>query len=192
MTERYKSLFFLPSNIYSEGSPVVIAAGELLLDQKTGRVLARLRLKSISEKVIKGVKVILFPLDRANRPLGDVVKMEYSDLSVGRDCEFGQEVDIPLPMAKTRAFTVEVFQVTFKDLSIWVPEVKNWQPLPAPEEMKDEERLKQYQSRFGQKARYPVRTAADLWLCACGSMNRQDEPSCHNCGMKLADLASWH
>ena len=190
MTEKYKSLYFLPSNLYSEGSPVVIAAGELVLDQETRHVLARLRLKNISGRVIRGVKVILFPLDRANRPLGDVVKVEYDGLSAGRDAEFGQEKIISLPMAKTRAFTAEVFQVVFKDRGIWVPDVKNWRPLPVPEEIKDDGLLKQVQARFGKRARYLTAAAAGLWFCACGCLNREEEAACHSCGAKHADLIS--
>ena len=40
MSERYSKLYVLPENLYAEGSPVIIAAGALLKDNQTGRVVA--------------------------------------------------------------------------------------------------------------------------------------------------------
>ena len=43
MEERYTRLFSLPENLYSAGAPVMIAAGALLKDNQTGKVLAQLK-----------------------------------------------------------------------------------------------------------------------------------------------------
>lgn len=61
MSERYSKLFTLPPNLYSEGAPVVIAAGALLKDNETGKVLAQLKIQNISDKPIKAVTVKLAP-----------------------------------------------------------------------------------------------------------------------------------
>ena len=45
MSERYAKLSHLPENLYMEGSPVIIAAGALLKDNQTGRVIAQLKLR---------------------------------------------------------------------------------------------------------------------------------------------------
>lgn len=39
MSERYLKLFSLEENLYIPGSPVLIAAGALLKDTQTGRIL---------------------------------------------------------------------------------------------------------------------------------------------------------
>ena len=57
MSERYKGFFALPENLHTEDAPVVIMAGALLKDNQTGRVLAQLKLKNVSEETIKSVKV---------------------------------------------------------------------------------------------------------------------------------------
>ena len=67
MAERYSRLFSLKENLYSEGSPVVIAAGALLKDNQTGK-----ELEGVSE-------------------------YQYLDLNEARDAEFGQKQAITTP-----------------------------------------------------------------------------------------------
>ena len=74
MAERYIRLYALPNNVYLDGAPVLIAAGALLLDSQTGRVLAQLKLQNISEKAVRSVTVAVYPLDVAQRPMGEAVK----------------------------------------------------------------------------------------------------------------------
>ena len=50
MSERYSKLFSLPENLYAEGAPVIVSAGNLLKDNQTGKVLAQLKIKNITEK----------------------------------------------------------------------------------------------------------------------------------------------
>ena len=57
MSERYTRLFSLTSPLYAAGAPVMITAGALLKDNQTGKVLAQLKIKNISDKAIKGVSV---------------------------------------------------------------------------------------------------------------------------------------
>ena len=73
MSERYSRLFTLPENLYAVGSPVVIAAGTLLKDNQTGKIVAQLKLKSISPKAIKAVKVRLDLFDTAGKPIDEPV-----------------------------------------------------------------------------------------------------------------------
>ena len=57
MSSRYSRLFTLPGNLYTEGSPVLIAAGALLKDNNTDKVLAQLKFRNISNKAISSVKI---------------------------------------------------------------------------------------------------------------------------------------
>lgn len=57
MAERYTRLFATEKNLYVSGSPLVLSAGALLKDNQTESVLAQLKIKNISNKIIKAVKV---------------------------------------------------------------------------------------------------------------------------------------
>jgi hypothetical protein len=63
MAERYTRLFALSGKLYTPGAPVIIEAGALLKDNQLSRVLAQIKLKSISPQEIKAVKVRVSPLD---------------------------------------------------------------------------------------------------------------------------------
>ena len=63
MSERYTRLFSLPENLYSVGAPVVIAAGAVLKDNQTGKVLTQLKIQNISDKAVKAATVSIVPMD---------------------------------------------------------------------------------------------------------------------------------
>ena len=83
MGERYSRLFSLPENLYMEGAPVIIAAGALLKDNQTGKVLAQLKIRNIQDKEINAATVNVLPLDTAGRTLGGAVAYQYLDISAG-------------------------------------------------------------------------------------------------------------
>ena len=191
MSERYSRLFALPEDLYCAGSPVVIAAGTLLKDNQNGKVIAQLKLRSISEKTIKAVKVRLNLFDTAGNPLGDSVEYSYLDLNAGRDAEFGQKSPIAVADAKSRSYQAAVTEVVFADQSVWTANDEKWESLakPSPLPITDPELLKQYQMHYGSSAKYAPKAEKDLWHCTCGSLNHEDE-SCHVCGHSLAELQS--
>ena len=82
MSERYKTLYRLPENLYTIGSPVIIAAGALLKDNQSGKVLAQIKFKSISDKSIKAVKIRVLAFDVTGASVGDAVEHQYLDLNV--------------------------------------------------------------------------------------------------------------
>lgn len=188
MSERYSRLFTLPENLYAVGSPVVIAAGTLLKDNQTGKIVAQLKLRSISNKAIKAVKVSLSLFDTAGNPIGNVVEYEYLDLDVSRDTEFGQKNPVFVIESKARSYEVAVTEVVFSDRSVWSANTETWEPLsrPVPLKISDPELLKQYKIRFGNSSTYEPKEEKDLWYCTCGELNRTGE-SCH-CGNSLFEL----
>jgi len=191
MSERYSRLFALPEDLYCAGSPVVIAAGTLLKDNQNGKVIAQLKLRSISEKTIKAVKVKLNLFDTAGNPVGDGVEYSYLDLNAARDVEFGQKSPIAVPDTNSRSYQAAVTEVVFADQSVWTANDEKWESLakPAPLPISDPELLKQYQMHYGSGAKYAAKAEKDLWHCTCGSLNHEDE-SCHVCGHSLAELQS--
>lgn len=191
MSERYSKLFTLPENLYATGSPVVIAAGALLKDNQTGKVLAQLKLRNIGKKTIKAATVCVEPLDTVGKPLGAPVTYQYLDLHADRDADFGQKAPIALPDSATRSFAVSVVQVIFADNSIWNDDSPAWKPLTRPhplDALGDSELTKQFRIEYGGGCENLLLEQKDLWYCVCGGVNRQEEGNCHKCGKALVEL----
>ena len=190
MSERYARLFTLPEDLYAAGSPVLIAAGALLKDNQTGRVVAQLKLRSFSHKRIIAVKVRLELFDTAGNPLGVTEEYDYLDLNAIRNEEFGQKTPVPVSDNRARSYKPSVVQVVFADQTVWTGSDSAWEHLSRPVILpfsEDEELLRQYQMRFGRRARYVAKREMDLWRCSCGMLNREGE-SCHSCGNALYDF----
>lgn len=194
MSERYTKLFSLSENLYAETSPVVIAAGALLKDNATGKVLAQLKFRNITGKTVKALRVRITPLDTVGAPLGEAVSHQYLDLSAERNDEFGQKAPITLPDVATRAFSASVTEAIFADNSHWSGTDASWEPLPAPaylsSVLRDWELEKQYCLKFGENCRYSPMEHKDLWYCACGALNTKGESRCHKCNNALSALLS--
>lgn len=194
MSERYSKLFALPENLYANGSPAVIAAGALLKDNQTGKVLAQLKLRNIGTKSIKAAKVCIHPLDTVGNPLGEENEYQYLDLNADRDGEFGVKSPIALPDAATRSFSASVVEVVFGDNTVWKAEKTCWEPLSAPKTLesvlRDRELVKEYCLKFGADCKYYPEVQKDLWYCACGELNRKEEESCHRCNKSASSLLS--
>lgn len=193
MSERYLKLFSLEENLYIPGSPVLIAAGALLKDTQTGRILGQLKLQNISDQPIKAATVALVPLDTVGNPLGEPVSYQYLDLKVTRDAYWGSQDPIRFSDPSTRAYTASVKEVIFSDNSIWTAPNSAWKALPAKTtletQLDDFELATQYRMHFGLDCQYAYQTAEDLWYCPCGAVNHQGERACHSCQKDSNELA---
>lgn len=193
MSERYLKLFSLEENLYIPGSPVLIAAGALLKDTQTGRILGQLKLQNISDQSIKAATVALVPLDTVGNPLGEPVSYQYLDLKVTRDAYWGSQDPIRFSDPSTRAYTASVKEVIFSDNSIWTAPNSAWKALSAKTtletQLDDFELATQYRMHFGMDCQYGYQTAEDLWYCPCGAINHQGESVCHACQKDRNELA---
>ena len=191
MAERYSKLFSLPENQYAADAPVLIAAGALLKDNQTGKALAQIKFKSISEKQIKAVKVSVAAFDVAGKELEGVTEYQYLDLNVERNAEFGQKQAITLPDAVARSFKVNCTDVFFADGSAWnaAPDA-SWKTLPTQMTVADKlgSLAAQYQRDTSTKSKFVPVEHEDLWFCSCGALNHSDEEKCHSCKQAKADL----
>ena len=189
MSERYSRLFALPEDLYCVGSPVVIAAGALLKDNQTGKVIGQLKLRSISPKTIKAVKVKLNLFDTAGNPIGESVAHTYLDLNARRNEEFGQKSPVAVAESQTRSYQASVTEVVFEDQSVWTANEGTWESLEKPVALSitDPELLKQYQMHYGSGAKYEAKAEKDLWHCTCGALNHEGE-NCYICGHSLFKL----
>lgn len=190
---RYSKVFSLPQNLYATGSPVLISAGALQKDNQSGNVLAQLKLKNISSRKIKAVKVSIQPFDTVGKSLGELVSHTYLDLTATRDSEFGQKTPIALPDSSTRSFSVSVDEVVFTDNSTWTASGEPWETLKPAQTLQSQltyELAKQFRMEFGEVSQNLLCEQKDLWICSCGTINRADEPACHRCNTSLSALRS--
>lgn len=194
MSERYSKLFSLTENLYATGSPVLIAAGALLKDNQSGKIIAQIKLRNIHRKAIKAAKVCIVPFDTVGCTLGDAVHYQYLDLSAARNEEFGQKIPIALPDAATRSFAATVEEIAFTDNSIWKATGEPWEVLPVPTfiaKFHGAEFEKQFKIKYGQNCKNLPLSEKDLWYCACGELNRQEETNCHKCGKVYSEISSF-
>lgn len=192
--ERYTSLYRLPKNQYTAGSPVLLAAGTLLKDSQTGAVLAQLKMQSLSTEPIRAVMVAVDAADISGAPLEGVSEYQYLDLSVRRDEAFGQHQAIVLPDANTRCIAVRCTRVVFANGKSWEEDsAAVWSPLPEPEALEailPSELVRQYCRDTAACAAFQCAKLGDLWRCTCGALNGAGETACHACGLTLdAQLA---
>lgn len=193
--ERYTSLYRLPENQYTAGSPVLLEAGALLKDSRTGAVLVQLKMRSVSAKPIRAVMVAVDAFDVSGAPLEGVAEYQYLDLSVPRDEPFGQHQAIVLPDANTRRASVRCTRVVFADGTSWEADPSAvWSPLPERttlEEALSQELAEQYRRDTAACAQMLPQRCGSLWSCACGALNSAEEKVCHRCGLSLdAQLAA--
>ena len=193
MAERYSRLFSLPEDLYTAGAPLVIAAGALLMDNQSGKVLAQLKMRSISDKVINSIKLLVTGTNRA----GDVLCREehvYEALNAARDSFFGQREAVLLSDANVRSFSVQLLNVSFSDGSRYIGGVEEWKSLPAQADLNqrlfDTELIRQYRLETSNLSRFVPLETQDLWLCACGEINRKGE-SCHRCDQTLEQCKKY-
>ena len=192
MSERYSRIFSLSENLYAEGSPVLIKAGALLRDNDTSWLIAQLKLRNISNKVIKLVKVEITCFDSMQRPIDEAILYEYLDLNITRDVDFGTQNAIKVSNTSTRSYSVRVVEVGFADNTVWNGSDNIWEPTVEQCSIKsvitDEESLEGYKNTFGSNAVFSVCEHKDLWFCTCGATNKSNESHCYKCNADLANL----
>lgn len=187
METRYQELYRTPKNIYLLNSPIVISVGVLQRDTTNNKIFAQLKIKSLSTKKIKAITVVLFPLDTADRPLGDSFEYKYLDLNVLRDQEFGQKTPIFFSDINTRRFSTKIKEVIFESNEIWIPsDNEEYCILPdykdIANQFNDKELLKQYKIDVCPNAMYQYMEYRNLWYCNCGRVNLIEENNCYKCG----------
>lgn len=191
MSERYLKLFTLSESLYAVGSPVIIVAGALLKDSQTSNVLAQIKFKNIGDKVIKALTVVITCFDTVGGQISEPKKHQYLDLSVGRDTDFAQKTPIFLKDNTTRSFSVIITEIIFDDNTKWNDTNEEWNPLEKSELLEnkfDNELVKQYRLKYGEKCKFIPKSEKDLWVCSCGAINNKKEFQCHYCNSSFEEL----
>ena len=183
-----KTLYELPSPLYTPGSPILIAGGALL--EEEGLQYYRLRLQVIGELRVRSVTVAVQALDAACEALGPELPHRFLGRT-GRDGILGEKEPLVLPVDGAVSFRVRVLSVCPEEGNPWTPDAP-FLPLPAQDTLEEHygeaELAEQFRIRYGSDCRYAIMPAEDLWLCTCGAVNRAAEGSCHRCHRVRAAL----
>lgn len=194
MAERYEKVFSQADNLYCTGAPLVLEKGALLKDGLTQNIVAQLKFKSIQDKIIKAVTVKILSYDTLGKPLKEETQYQYLDLFVKRDESFGEQVPIIVVNSQTRSYQIIVSQVIFVNNTIWTGN-EVWTPLAqvpsCSEVLQEPELCKQYAIEFGSKKGQMHSIQRDLFIYACGAINRLDEEKCHQCGLPKEKLFNF-
>lgn len=188
MSERYTKLFSLPKNLYAEGSPVIIEAGVLTLDNNTNRVFVQLKFRNISDKEIKALSVTLKSYYVTGKEASEPVKYQYLDFCSNIDEEFGAKTPVLLHDNTVRSFSVHVDEVVYADNTVGevnldysesVPE----QHLLCKTDGWNNDTASEFKKLTNDKCVYAVCEYKDLWLCSCGGANSLvRDKRCRRCG----------
>ena len=183
---RYESLFRLPSRLYIEGAPLLIAEGALLKDTITNNVVVQIKFKSISNKIIKALKSKIKAWDAFGGEVTGIDQYQYIDLNAMRGAEFGQNIPVVLPNSNARRYDVSCELVQFDDMTTWENDkgfvwesIKALEPLGFADEL-----IWQYQKETSDFAKYKPIEAKDIWFCTCGNCCHSDEVFCTVCGVQ--------
>lgn len=190
--ERYGRLYTTGKNLYFDSSPLLICAGALLKDNRNGKIIAQLKFKNVTGKIVKGVKIKLRTFDAFGKELSVIDEYQYKDLHVKRNEVFGEQSAIPLSDDNSRRMDITVESVLFEDNSVWESAEQDWKEVElskkTSEVYKDEELVKQFKLELGEQAEYVFTQGDFYWNCVCGNFNTQNEEVCPMCGIKKSKI----
>ena len=191
MSERYVRLYQCAAPQVQGDAPVMLAAGVLLGDKETGRVLAQVKLQNISEKTIKAVYVRVRCMDAMNVLMPQQAEAKYMDLTAKPGNFFGDRQPILLEDASTRSFTLQVTDVMFADNTSWHNTGSDaFTPIPEIPCALTKELLEQLSLETNVSCKTSPVALQYVKRCACGQWNLGSNAACAGCKMDLEKLAS--
>lgn len=188
MSERYTKLFSLPKNLYAEGSPVIIEAGVLTLDNNTNRVFVQLKFRNISDKEIKALSVTLKAYYVTSKEVSEPVKYQYLDFCSSIDEEFGAKTPILLHDNTVRSFSVHIDEVVYCDNTVGEVNLDHSESVPEQHLLCktdgwNKDTASEFKKLTDDKCVYAICEYKDLWLCSCGCANSLvRDKRCRRCG----------
>lgn len=185
MKDRFERLYEISGNLYVSQAPIIITGGVLLKDTVSDSVIIQLKFQSISEKVIKALKINITALDVTNQILPDSIEYQYLDLNIRTGQEFGSSKAIVVPSIVTRSFNIDKVTVIFEGNEQWESEselciISKMQSLEST--LKNKEMIKQYQLTTNKKAICKPIETMGIWQCSCSTWNNKE--TCSLCGLK--------
>lgn len=182
----FVKIFSLGKNLYAPGYPVVIEAGALFRNNETGKLHFQLKFLNISDKTVVSLKTTIILMDSMGREIYRAPK-QYDDLCAAPNGTFGEKMPVFLKLNTVRQFAVGVEEVCFSDNTLWYAkgdEKVVSMPDPAPLSVKfpSSEASAQFRRTLCMQARFVPFVFEDLWVCSCGTINKNTRKTCSACG----------
>ena len=183
MSDRFINVFSLTPNLHTAGCPIIVEAGALLKDTETGNMIAQLKMKNIGEETIVSCKVSLKAFENNGAEVEGVKDYSYLDLSAAAGEEFGGKTPVFLPVDITRSFTVRINEIVFEDKTSLSFDAFELKALPTQEAVLDSDKglADQYRRETSERSKFKPIEYEDLWICACGGINRKNAEKCATC-----------
>lgn len=185
---RFKQLYQLKEELYTEGGPVIIEKGALLLDTKSNKLLMQLKFCNIAEKPFKALYISFNTYDTSNVQL-PFIEYKYLDIKVDYGKNFGADKAIILENNLVRSFEISKYSVVYEDNEIQTFSNPFLQ-LPDSDllqmKFEDEELVKQYCIETSKYSKYVPIQYKGIWKCACGKWNSKN--ICWNCKEIKGDI----
>ncbi len=182
---RYERLKTYSQTLYCEGAPITIEAYSILKDTEKEQVIAQVKFKCITEEKIKAVFINVECMNVKGEKNKGLDEIQYLDINVNRNDTFGDRKAIVLPDNSTREIAINVELVLFENGKSWSRDNKTWEKLLQQKSVDSlkmgEEFQKDYESVFGRDNMGLYMEYKDLWVCPCGSVNKNYEKRCNNC-----------
>ena len=190
MAERYTKISESRDLQYAEGTPVVLSASALLADNKNKSLILQLKFRNIEDRIISSLKVAVDGSDAFNTDLFKDFEYQYLDMNAGRGDEFGSKNPVVLPEKDTRNYRIKIMSVGFAD-----GEVMNlnadFVKLPETEEITSvlsQKGVERYRTFYGADKKVIPLQFKDIWMCGCGTINKNTGDVCCSCGKSFAEL----
>ena len=189
---KYNILFSIEKNLYFDKAPILLEAGALVCNTENKRVHIQLKFKNLSKTAISMLKVSFVLMDSVGRMIGCAEK-QYIDLRAKFNESFADKEPAYLNDNTVRRFSVTLNEVCFMDGSVWTaPENYAWEQIPQAKALEykltAKEAVEEFKTFYCKKARFVPFAYKDLWICACGNINKNDCESCGECGAKYFDM----
>lgn len=189
----------LSPNLYREGCPVIIRTGALLLDRDTGILSAAVRFLSLAEGEIASVSADIFFFSEDGDELKIIRDYLFLGGGAGRGSDFGGDMPVAMGGNAAKSFSVAIREVDFADGSFWTGSATPLTEAIPPrrtlnDALGDPDAVRRFSWAFSSSiardpeilARFVPAKYKDLWLCACGAINQNQEEGCFCCGASYA------
>lgn len=188
---KYSKLYRLDSNLYNPNCAIAIKAGALFRNTENGKLHIQLKFQNLCEKTVLQLKVKILLKDSIGRVLSSTEK-QYIDLRAKIGAEFGKTTAIFIKERDARQFSAYVTEVCFSDNSVQNVAETEWtslqEPSPIGRKFYTLASLAEFKEKYCFKAKFIPTKLNDVWICACGCINKNDRDTCADCNASFSQM----
>lgn len=190
MAERYTKISESRELQYAEGTPIVLCASALLADNKNDSLILQLKFRNLEDHIISSLKIFVDGYNTFNNAVFTAFKYQYLDINAGRGDEFGSRSPVVLPNKDIKKYQIKIIGIGFSDgadMDLNADFVK----LPEPKELTDVLTAKgvdRYKTVYGTDKKVVPLRFKDIWVCGCGTINKNNDGICCSCGKSYEEL----